>query len=251
MQIVSNENLDTKLLELYDGLRVQHGSHKWWPADTPFEVVLGAILTQATAWRNVVKAIDNLKAADVFTPERINALTQVELEQLIRPSGYYRAKAKKVRAFVEHIAARPMQVMFTQGVPELRQELLSIFGVGPETADSIILYAAEKPSFVVDTYTYRLLSRLGWIEGNYHYAKLRALFMDNLPHDVGLFNEYHALIVRHGASVCQKTPKCQACRLQTACAYFFRTVKNSSNFKSEPVRNCLNHGFLGLGDICF
>ena len=220
MRIVLEENLNTKLLHLYHQLRAQHGSHKWWPADTPFEVALGAILTQATAWRNVVKAIDNLKAADVFTPERIHALTQVELEQLIRPSGYYRAKAKKVRALVEHIAARPMHVMFAQAVPVLREELLSIYGIGPETADTIILYAAEKPSFVVDTYTYRLLSRLGWVEGNYHYAKLRNMFMENLPHDVDLFNEYHALIVRHGANVCQKTPKCQACRLQSACAYF-------------------------------
>jgi len=220
MRIVLEENLNTKLLALYHQLRAQHGSYKWWPADTPFEIALGAILTQATAWRNVVKAIDNLKAADVFTPERIQALSQIELEQLIHPSGYYRAKAKKVRAFVEHVAARPMHVMFAQAVPVLREELLSIYGIGPETADTIILYAAEKPSFVVDTYTYRLLSRLGWVEGNYHYAKLRNLFMENLLHDVDLFNEYHALIVRHGARVCQKTPKCQACHLQAACAYF-------------------------------
>ena len=220
MRILCQENLNTKLLDLYHQLRAQHGPHKWWPADTPFEVAMGAILTQATAWRNVEKAMDNLKVAEVFTPERIQAISQVELEQLLRPSGYYRAKAKKVRAFVEHIAERPMHVMFTQEVPELREELLSIYGVGPETADTIILYAAEKPSFVVDTYTYRLLSRLGWVDGNYNYAKLRALFMDNLPHDVELFNEYHALIVRHGARVCQKTPKCQACCLQNVCTYF-------------------------------
>lgn len=220
MRIIFEENLNAKLFDLYHQLRAQHGSHKWWPADTPFEVVLGAILTQATAWRNVVKAIANLKAADVFTPEKIHALSQIELEELIRPSGYYRAKAKKVRAFVEHVAARPMQVMFAQAVPALREELLSIYGIGPETADTIILYAAEKPSFVVDTYTYRLFSRLGWVEGNYNYAKLRNLFMENLPHDVDLFNEYHALIVRHGARVCQKTPKCQTCSLQTVCSYF-------------------------------
>ena len=114
-----------------------------------------------------------------------------------------------------------MHVMFRQDVPELREELLSIYGVGPETADTIILYAAGKPSFVVDSYTYRLFSRLGWVEGRYDYAKLRALFMDNLPHDTELFNEYHALIVRHGARVClKKTPMCQECRLQTSCAYY-------------------------------
>ena len=220
MRIIYEENLNKKLFDLYHQLQTEHGTLKWWPADTPFEVALGAILTQATAWRNVVKAIDNLKAADVFTPEQIHAISQDELEQLLRPSGYFRMKTKKVRAFVEHIVQRPMQVMFKQDVPELREELLSIYGVGPETADSIILYAAEKPSFVVDTYTYRLLSRLGWVEGNYHYERLHALFMDNLPHEVELFNEYHALIVRHGARVCRKTPECQACGLQSVCDYF-------------------------------
>ena len=114
-----------------------------------------------------------------------------------------------------------MHVMFKQDVPELRDELLSIYGVGPETADTIILYAAGKPSFVVDSYTYRLFSRLGWVTGNYNYEKLRALFMDNLPHDVDLFNEYHALIVGHGARVChKKTPNCQECRLKASCAYY-------------------------------
>ena len=224
MRIIYEENLNKKLLDLYHQLQAEHGTLKWWPADTPFEVALGAILTQATAWRNVVKAIDNLKAADTFTPEQIHAISQDKLEQLLHPSGYFRMKAKKVRAFVEHIIERPMSVMFKQDVLELREELLSIYGVGPETADSIILYAAEKPSFVVDTYTYRLLSRLGWVEGNFHYARLRSLFMDNLPHDVALFNEYHALIVRHGARVCQKTPECQACGLQSVWDYFLNRI---------------------------
>lgn len=224
MRIIYEENLNKKLLDLYDQLRREHGTLRWWPADTPFEVALGAILTQATAWRNVVKAIDNLKAADAFTPEQINVISHDKLEQLLYPSGYFRMKAKKVRAFVEYIVKRPMQEMFKQDVPELREELLSIYGVGPETADSIILYAAEKPSFVVDTYTYRLLSRLGWVEGTFHYARLRALFMDNLPHDADLFNEYHALIVRHGARVCQKTPECEACGLQASCDYFSNRI---------------------------
>ncbi len=220
MQIVCEENLDKRLLELYKQLRSEHGNLRWWPADSPFEVALGAILTQATAWRNVEKAIDNLKAADAFTPEQIHAISQDELEKLLHPSGYFRMKAKKVRAFVEHIIERPMAVMFKLDVPDLRKELLSIYGVGPETADSIILYAAEKPSFVVDTYTYRLFSRLGWVAGNFHYERLRALFMDNLPHDVNLFNEYHALIVRHGARVCKKTPNCESCFLQSQCDFF-------------------------------
>lgn len=220
MRIVCEDNLDKKINELYHQLRAEHGNLRWWPADTPFEVALGAILTQATAWRNVEKALDNLKTADAFTPEKIHQINQDELEKLLHPSGYFRMKAKKVRAFVEHIVKRPMKVMFEQNVPELREELLSIYGVGPETADSIILYAAEKPSFVVDTYTYRLISRLGWIEGRFHYERLRSLFMDNLPHEVNLFNEYHALIVRHGARVCKKTPDCEACCLQSQCQYF-------------------------------
>ncbi len=220
MQIVCEGNLNRKLLDLYDKLKKQHGSLKWWPADTPFEVAIGAILTQATAWRNVVKAIDNLKKAKVFSPEDIHDISQENLETLLTPSGYFRMKAKKVRAFVDHIVERPMSEMFKQDVKELRQELLSIYGVGPETADSVILYAAEKPSFVVDTYTYRLLSRLGWVEGNFHYERLRAFFMDNLPTDVELFNEYHALIVRHGARVCQKTPDCITCSLQMECDYY-------------------------------
>lgn len=225
MQILCEGNITEKLFSLYNQLLAQHGNRKWWPADTPFEVALGAILTQATSWRNVEKAMENLKAADAFTPEAIAAMAQPTLERLIRPSRYFRMKAEKVRAFVEHITERPMHVMFTQEVPELREELLSIYGVGPETADTIILYAAGKPSFVVDTYTYRLVSRLGWVTGRYDYRKLRALFMDNLPHDVHLFNEYHALIVRHGATLCHKSnPNCQECRLQATCAYYVSTT---------------------------
>ncbi len=220
MQVVCEGNLNRKLLDLYDKLKNQHGSLKWWPADTPFEVAIGAILTQATAWKNVVKAIDNLKNAKVFSPEDLHNIGQENLETLLTPSGYFRMKAKKVRAYVDHIVERPMSEMFKQDVTALRQELLSIYGVGPETADSIILYAAEKPSFVVDTYTYRLLSRLGWVEGNFHYERLRSLFMNNLPTDVELFNEYHALIVQHGAKVCQKTPDCINCSLQNACDYY-------------------------------
>lgn len=221
MQILCEGNITEKLFTLYNQLLAQHGNRKWWPADTPFEVALGAILTQATSWRNVEKAMDNLKDAGAFTPEEIASIGQPALERLIRPSRYFRMKAQKVRAFVDHIADRPMHVMFTQDVPELREELLSIYGVGPETADTIILYAAGKPSFVVDSYTYRLFSRLGWVTGRYNYDKLRALFMDNLPHDVDLFNAYHALIVSHGARVCHKrTPNCQECRLQALCSYY-------------------------------
>ena len=150
----------------------------------------------------------------------MSKLSQDELETLILPSGYYRAKAKKVRAFLTHLQAHhnnQLNSLFDQELLTLREELLSIYGIGEETADCILLYAAKKPSFVVDTYTYRLLERLGWFTGKFHYGRLRAIFMDNLPHDRQLFNQYHALIVRHGARICQKTPQCDKCMLRSQC----------------------------------
>ena len=197
-----NEPSRDKLLKLYHQLKTAHGSQAWWPADTPFEVILGAILVQSTAWRNVVKAIDNLRDANLLTPSRLGAISQTELEELVRPSGYFRAKAKKVRAFVTHLQAHHnyrLDSLFAADVFTLREELLSIYGIGNETADSIILYAAEKPIFVIDAYTHRLLLRLGWIAGKYDYGKLQAIFMNALPHDVRLFNEFHALIDRHSS----------------------------------------------------
>ena len=209
-----------QITKLYDDLNAEYGDLHWWPAETPFEIIIGAILGQATAWRNAAKAIGNLKAANVLDPEEMSKLSQDELETLILPSGYYRAKAKKVRAFLTHLQAHhnnQLDSLFAGELPTLREELLSIYGVGEETADTILLYAAQKPSFVVDTYTYRLLERIGLFSGKFHYGKLREIFMDNLPHDSHLFNQYHALIVRHGARICQKTPQCDKCMLQSQC----------------------------------
>ena len=209
-----------KLLKLYDDLHAEYGDLHWWPAETPFEIIIGAILGQATAWGNAAKAIDNLKAANLLDPDGMSKLSQDELEMLILPSGYYRAKAKKVRAFLTHLQAHhnnQLDSLLAQELPTLREELLSIYGVGEETADCILLYAAKKPSFVVDTYTYRLFERLGWFSGKFHYGRLRQMFMENLPHDSELFNQYHALIVRHGARVCQKTPQCDKCMLRSQC----------------------------------
>lgn len=209
-----------KITKLYDDLNAEYGDLHWWPAETRFEIIIGAILGQATAWRNAAKAISNLKAANVLDPEEMSKLSQDELETLILPSGYYRAKAKKVRAFLTHLQAHhnnQLDSLFAQELPPLREELLSIYGVGEETADTILLYAAQKPSFVVDTYTYRLLERLGLFSGKFHYGRLRGVFMDNLPHDSHLFNQYHALIVRHGARICQKTPQCDKCMLRSQC----------------------------------
>ena len=209
-----------KLLKLYDDLYAEYGELNWWPAETPFEIIIGAILGQATAWGNAAKAINNLKAANLLNPEGLGKLSQEELETLILPSGYYRAKAKKVRAFLTHLQTHynnQLDSLFAQELPALREELLSIYGIGEETADCILLYAAKKPSFVVDTYTYRLMERLGWFSGRFHYGRLRGIFMGNLPHDFQLFNQYHALIVRHGARVCQKTPQCEKCILRAEC----------------------------------
>ena len=209
-----------KLLKLYDDLYAEYGKLNWWPAETPFEIIIGAILGQATAWGNAAKAIDNLKAANLLDPNRLSKLSQDELEALILPSGYYRAKAKKVQAFLTHLQEyhnNRLDSLFAQELPGLRKELLSIYGIGEETADAILLYAAKKPSFVVDTYTYRLLGRLGWFSGKYHYGKLQEIFMDNLPHDCQLFNQFHALIVRHGARICQKAPQCEKCVLRNQC----------------------------------
>ena len=209
-----------KLLKLYNDLYAEYGELNWWPAETPFEIIIGAILGQATAWGNAAKAINNLKAANLLSPEGLGELSQDQLETLILPSGYYRAKAKKVRAFLTHLQehhSNQLDSLFAQELPTLREELLSIYGIGEETADSILLYAAKKPSFVVDTYTYRLMERLGWFSGRFHYGRLRGVFMDNLPHDRQMFNQYHALIVRHGARICQKTPQCEKCVLRADC----------------------------------
>ncbi len=211
-----------KLLRLYDDLYAGYGAQNWWPAETPFEVIIGAILVQSTAWGNVVQAINNLKAAELLTPDRLVKVHQAELEMLIRPSGYYRAKAKKVRAFLDHLQEyhrNRLDSLLEKDLPTLRKELLLIYGIGEETADSILLYAAEKPIFVIDAYTYRLSKRLGWFDGRYHYGRLQKIFMTSLPHDLQLFNEYHALIVRHGARTCRKTPRCEACVLLHQCPY--------------------------------
>lgn len=217
-----NEPSRDRLLKLYNQLRSEYGSQAWWPAETPFEVIIGAILVQSTAWRNVIKAVENLREAELLTPSRLGAIPQPELETLVRPSGFFRVKAKKLRAFLTHLEVHHsyrLDSLFAADVLALREELLSIYGIGNETADSIILYAAEKPIFVIDSYTHRLLSRLGWVRGKYDYDKLQAIFMDALPHDVRLFNEFHALIDRHGSRICRKAPRCEACVLRDECPY--------------------------------
>jgi endonuclease-3 related protein len=214
--------LNRKLTEIYRTLFVYYGPQHWWPGDTPFEVIVGAILTQSAAWGNVEKAIANLKKAGALNPASLRQLPTDKLAQLIRPSGYYNAKALKLKAFVKRLGEAhqdSLDKLFSLSITELRSELLSIHGIGPETADSIILYAAHKPIFVIDAYTRRILSRLGLSPQKDDYAAFQALFMENLPANEKLFNEYHALFVRHGKEVCKKKPICSSCCLKEHCVH--------------------------------
>jgi len=201
-------------------LSAAYGPQGWWPGESPFEVIAGAILTQSAAWANVEKALANLKGAGVLSPEGLHALDEGEIARLIRPSGYFNAKARKLKAFVEMLHGRfggDLGRLLALPMPELRGLLLGTHGIGPETADSIVLYAAGKPSFVIDAYTRRIFSRMGIAPGHDTYEAWRALFMTALPADAALFNEYHALIVAHGKAVCRKAPRCGECVLRDIC----------------------------------
>ncbi len=193
------------------------GPQQWWPGDTPFEVMVGAILTQNTNWINVEKAIYNLKSKGVLDVKKIARCPESLLAELIRPAGYYNVKTKRLKNFVEYFIQQydgKIEQMKIVGTERLREELLKIKGVGHETADSILLYALEKPVFVVDAYTKRVLTRHRIIaDGKLTYDEVQKIFHDNLPEDVQLFNEYHALFVRLGKEYCRPKPLCEGCPL--------------------------------------
>jgi len=204
------------LTVIYNRLFQRYGPQRWWPGDSPFEVIIGAILTQSTAWTNVEKAIANLKSEGLLDPISLDAIATDKLAMLVRPSGYYNAKAAKLKAFVERLSRAyggSLDRLFELDTSDLRKELLSIHGIGPETADSILLYAAHRPIFVIDAYTKRIIGRLGLAPSSESYEAFQQLFMNRLPHDEGMFNEYHALFVRHGKDVCRKMPRCEGCCL--------------------------------------
>jgi endonuclease-3 related protein len=216
----SRNSPKTSLLAIYRLLYREYGPQHWWPAETTLEMIIGAILTQSAAWTNVEKAIGNLKASGCLSVERLRSMPQEKLARLIYPSGYYNVKAGKVKAFVEWLAERyggDLDRLFALDTAELRNELLSVHGVGEETADSVILYAANQPIFVIDAYTRRIITRLCLAPQQETYAAFQALFMDDLPHDETLFNEYHALLVQHGKTVCRKNPLCGDCCLMSVC----------------------------------
>jgi len=208
------------LLEIYDKLFACYGPQNWWPADEPFEIIIGAILTQSAAWVNVEKAITNLKESNTLSSEALRRMSESELAQLIYPSGYYNAKAVKLKAFAQWFGEQfgdDLDELAIADIDSLRQQLLSVHGIGPETADSIILYAAGKPVFVIDAYTRRIIDRIGLSPDKDNYDSYQAFFMRNLPLDVQLFNEYHALLVCLGKNVCRKKPQCDACCLKEMC----------------------------------
>jgi endonuclease-3 related protein len=206
-----------KLMAVYRALFKAYGAQHWWPAETPFEVMVGAVLTQNTAWSNVEKAVANLKQGRLLTPAGLDRAPESRLAALIRPSGYYNVKAKRLKnlaGFIRDRCSGSLRKMFSRDPGELRRGLLSVNGIGPETADSILLYAANMPFFVVDAYTKRVFSRHAFIAPDEDYDDVRDLFMDNLPADTRLYNEFHALIVRAGKEHCRKKiPLCNSCPL--------------------------------------
>jgi len=211
--------LTSTLRRVYDLLLATYGPQHWWPGETSFEVMIGAILTQSTSWTNVEKAIANLKRAGALSPQAIRNMPMSALAELIHPSGYYNAKASKLKALVEWLgkANDDLDKAFDKDTTVLRQELLTIYGIGPETADSILLYAANRPVFVIDAYTRRVLRRLGLVSGVEGYNSLQLLCTDNLPADEIVYNEYHALLVHLGKETCRSTPRCDLCCLEGLC----------------------------------
>jgi endonuclease-3 related protein len=206
---------------LFDRLLAYYGHQHWWPAKTRFEVMTGAVLTQATSWESASKAIANLKASGNLSPQALEKIKEDELGILIRPSGYYNAKALKLKALVKWLKGScgydigRLEDYDTSG---LRRELLAVHGIGPETADSILLYALGRPVFVIDAYTRRIIDRLGLSPGrNRNYDSYQRLFAANLAPDPALFNEYHALLVMHGKTFCRAKPQCKNCCVADIC----------------------------------
>ncbi|MCK4309785.1 MAG: endonuclease III domain-containing protein [Candidatus Atribacteria bacterium] len=203
------------LLKIYKSLYNYFGPLNWWPGDTPFEIMVGAILTQNTSWSNVEKAINNLKKEYLLEPQNLYHINQEELAQLIKPSGYYNIKAQRLKNFITFFVEEfegSVKKMFSGDGEELRRKLLKVNGIGPETADSILLYAGEKPFFVVDAYTKRIFSRHNLISEDASYHQIQEFFIRNLDSNVELYNEFHAQIVMLGKTICtSKNPDCSKC----------------------------------------
>ena len=204
------------LEEIYKRLFAKFGAQNWWPGDTQIEIIVGAILTQNTNWGNVERAITNLKAKRLLSPKRLKEMPSKRLASLIKPAGYFNVKAKRLKSFISFLFKEyqgSIIKMFKEDTISLRTKLLNVNGIGPETADSILLYAGAKPIFVVDAYTKRILFRHSLIDKRSDYSEIQNIFMDNLQQDTKFFNEYHSLIVRLGKEICKTKPLCEACPL--------------------------------------
>jgi endonuclease-3 related protein len=216
----------TSPMDVYRQLLEAYGPQGWWPADTPFEVMVGAVLTQNTSWNNVEKAIDNLKRADMLSAEEIAEADTDALAELIRPSGFFRQKSLRLqeiaRFFLSHGRTEGLKRWPTTS---LRIRLLDVYGVGPETADSILLYALDKPVCVIDAYTLRIFHRLGLIPEKMDYDKAQNFCHQRLAQTLPLLQEFHALIVEHAKRHCTKKPACEHCPLQARCVYFHEQGK--------------------------
>lgn len=216
------------LTTMYERLLAHHGPQGWWPGDGPFETIVGAILTQNTAWTNAARAIENLKAAGAMSPAALRAMSEEALAEVVRPSGYFNAKARKLKAMADFLGRYDDSVEAWCGMAPktLRAELLAVHGIGPETADDIVLYVAGLPSFVMDVYTQRIVDRMLPRHRLRGYDAYQALFERHLPHDAALFNEYHALLDAHAKDVCTKRdPRCTSCVLSDLCTTGRRAVK--------------------------
>ena len=210
-------NVSNRIKEFYNSLYNRYGPQNWWPAESELECILGAILTQNTSWKNVEKAFENLKSRGLLSVEKLDSIPTKKLANLIRPSGYFNQKAIKIKAFISYVKKTyngDLDKMFDEDTHELREKLLRIKGIGPETADSILLYALKKPVFVIDAYTYRILSRHSMIPKEISYQEMQDLLMDSLPEDIQVFNEYHALLVKVGKEHCKRKALCKGCPLE-------------------------------------
>lgn len=206
------------LQAVYRSLLAALGHQGWWPGETALEIAVGAILTQNTNWKNVEQALTRLKRANVLELEALDRLATAELAELIRPAGYFNVKAKRLKNLIHYVREEfsgDLEACLQQDTDSLRQQLLQISGIGPETADSIALYAGHHAVFVVDAYTKRILSRHGWLEEDADYFAIQDFFESNLPSDVDLYNDFHAQIVMVGKNWCKRSqPECDQCPLK-------------------------------------
>ena len=208
------------LVRIYRSLYGRFGPQRWWPADSPFEVMVGAVLTQSTSWKNVEKAVANLKKAGALSPEKLDAISTARLARLIRPAGYFNVKAKRLKSLISFLRRQygyDIGRMRRNRKDTLRELLLGVHGIGPETCDSILLYALRKPIFVIDAYTKRIFSRCGISDPRASYGELQEMFTAGVPRSEKVYNEYHALIVKLGKDICRKKPKCGLCPIEKMC----------------------------------